>query len=96
MLVVPLVIGVVGRGAEPMALYALVFSKWGVATLIAFAILGFIIGDERMANLLAVIWGTHPVWSRVNSWLEENELAKAALLFALLAFLAGFIWYSFR
>jgi hypothetical protein len=73
MLVVPLIVGIVGRGAESLALYAFVFSKWGVAALIVFAILGFVLGGKRTANLLAVIWGTHPVWSELGGWLEEHQ-----------------------
>ena len=96
MLTVPLVIGIVGRGAEPLALYALVFSKWGVAALIAAATLGFIVGGERMANLFAVVWGTHPIWSEMESWLEEHETAGAALGFAFVALVVGFVWYSFH
>lgn len=95
MLVVPLVIGIVGRGAEPMALYALVFSKWGVGTLIAFAILGFVAGD-RVADFFAVIWGTHPGWCKVRDWFEEHETAAAVLWLVLLTLLVGFLWFIFR
>ena len=96
MLIVPLVIGILGRGAEPLVLYALIFSKWGLATLVASAILGFIVGGERMANLFAVIWGTHPIWSEMGSWLEEHETTAAVLGFTFVALVVGFFWYSFR
>lgn len=96
LLIVPLVIGMIGRGAEPLALYAFVFSKWGLATLVVFAILGFVAGGERMANLFSVIWGTHPIWSEMGDWLEEHETAAAVLGFAFIALVVGFLWYVFR
>src|SRR5688500_5674309 len=96
MLVVPLIVGIVGRGAESLALYAFVFSKWGVAALIVFAILGFVLGGERTATLLAVIWGTHPVWSELGGWLEEHQTVAAVLWFSVVASIVGFFWYSFR
>lgn len=96
MLIVPLATGIVGRGAEPLVLYGLIFSKWGLAILIASAILGFIVGGERMASLFAVVWGTHPIWSEMGSWLEEHETAAAVLGFTVVALVVGFFWYSFR
>jgi hypothetical protein len=96
MLLVPLIVGIVGGGAESLALYAIVFSKWGLATVIVFAITGFILGGERMANVFAAVWGTHPVWSELGSWLEEHETAAAMLGFSLVVLVVGFFWYSFR
>jgi hypothetical protein len=96
MLIVPLLIGIVGRGPEPLVLYALIFSKWGFATLLVSAILGLIVGGARMANLFAVIWGTHPIWSEMGSWLEEHETTAVALGFTFVALVVGFFWYSFR
>lgn len=96
MLIVPLVIGIVGRGAEPLVLYGLIFSKWGLAILITSAILGFIVGGERMANLFGVVWGTHPIWSEMGGWLEEHETIASVLGFIVVALVVGFFWYSFR
>jgi len=96
MLLVPLIVGIIGSGAESLALYAIVFSKWGLATVVVFAITGFILGGERMANVFAAVWGTHPVWSELGGWLEEHETAAAVLGFALVVFVVGFFWYSFR
>jgi len=96
MLLVPLIVGILGTGAEFAALYAVVFSKWGLATVTAFAVAGFILGGERMANVFAVIWGTHPVWARLGGWLEEHDTAAAVLGWALVASVVGFFWYAFR
>lgn len=96
MLLVPLIVGIIGGGADSLALYAIVFSKWGLATVIVFAITGFILGGERMAKVFAAVWGTHAVWSELGGWLEEHETAAAVLGFALVVLGVGFFWYSFR
>ncbi|MDX1375255.1 MAG: hypothetical protein R3357_06805, partial [Burkholderiales bacterium] len=92
----PLIVGIVGGGAESLALYAIVFSKWGLATVTVFAVTGFIFGGERMANIFGVVWGTHPVWSELGCWLEDHETAAAVLGFTLVVLVVGFFWYSFR
>jgi hypothetical protein len=61
LLLVPLFLAVGSGAPELLVLYKFVFSKWGVAALLASSALGFVIGGERMANFFAVIWGTHPV-----------------------------------
>jgi hypothetical protein len=77
-------------------MYAFVFSKWGAATVFGIFTLGFVVGGERMANFFAVIWGTHPFWSELESWLFEHETAATVLGFALVALVVGVFWYSFR
>jgi hypothetical protein len=77
-------------------LFPYVFSKWGAGILLATAVFGFIAGSERTANLFALVWGTHPVWSRVGSWLEGHDTAAAALGWLLVASVVSFCWYLFR
>ena len=93
---VPLVFAMRGPTRELFPLYKFVFSKWGVATLIGSAVIGFVVGGERMANFFAFIWGTHPIWSDIETWLWEHEVAATFIGFALVALVVGFFWYSFR
>ena len=95
LLLVPLIVVIAGP-PEPMVLYKFVFSKWGAAILLGTSVLGFIVGDERMANFFAIIWGTHPFWSELESWLYEHETAAAVIGFALVTLVVGLFWYSFR
>jgi hypothetical protein len=96
LLLVPLILSIGGGSPEPLVLYAFVFSRWGAAILLGTSVLGFIVGDERMANFFAIIWGTHPFWSELEHWLWENETVAAFLGFGVVAMVVGFFWYSFR
>jgi hypothetical protein len=76
-------------GKEKRFMYAFVFLKWGAATVLGLFTLGFVVGGERMANVLAVIWGTRPLWSELEGWLYEHETVAAVLGFALVALVVG-------
>ena len=96
LLLVPLVLAIGSSAPEPLVFYKYVFSKWGAVVLFGSSALGFIVGGERMANFFSVIWGTHPFWSELESWLYEHETVAAFLGFAVVALVVGFFWYSFR
>lgn len=69
LLVLPWVFAANGRGHEPFALYAWVFSKTGLVIIASAAAAGFVLGSERMANVLSFFWGTHPVWE--EEWFQK-------------------------
>ena len=50
-----------------------VFSQTGIAIVGGAALLGFLIGGDRMVTIFSVFWGTHPVWARFNGWLQEKS-----------------------
>ena len=102
LLLVPLILTIAGI-AEALVIYPFVFSKWGVAAILSVATLAFIVGSERMANFLAIIWGTHPFWSELEGWLYElggwlDEHKTAGVFFAVVfgLLVVGIFWYSFR
>ena len=51
---------------------AVVYSETGLAIIGAAALAGACIGGDRMAEFFSVLWGTHPVWSKVGTWLTEK------------------------
>ena len=96
LLLVPLVVSMSSAAPQLLVIYKYVFSKWGVAALLASAVIGFLVGGERMANFFAIIWGTHPFWSELECWLWEHETASALIGWGLVALTVGFFWFSFR
>jgi hypothetical protein len=95
LLIVPGIILLVGPSTPSYwNLYPYAFSKWGAAILVATALFGFAAGGERTANLFAFLWGTHPLWSRLEEWLYQHETAAAALGWLLVLLLVGGFWYA--
>jgi len=52
--------------------YTFVFSKVGLSVVIGAAVVGFCVGSERMANLFSFFWGTHTLWARFGTYLNEK------------------------
>lgn len=42
----------------------LIFSKIGLATILAAFFVGFAVGPDKMAAIFSFFWGTHPVWKQ--------------------------------
>jgi len=72
LIVVPLIFTMVGGSYEPLALYALIFSKTGIVIISVASAIGFSVGSERMANILSLFWGTHPAWK--EEWFQRIAL----------------------
>jgi hypothetical protein len=49
-----------------------VFSKVSIAIVGGAALLGFVIGADRMVTIFSWLWGTHSVWSRFSIWAGEK------------------------
>ena len=81
--VVPLLFTMVSY--EPLALYAVIFSKSGIVVIAVASAIGFSVGSERMVNILSVFWGTHPAWK--EEWFQRIALALVIL------FSAGVVGY---
>lgn len=73
LLVLPWVFAASGRGSEPFLIYAWVFSKSGLFIIASAAVSGFILGSEKMANVLSFFWGTHAVWE--EEWFQNIIVA---------------------
>jgi len=52
--------------------YAFVFSKVGLIVVIGAAVVGFCVGSERMASVFSFFWGTHTLWARFGTYLNEK------------------------
>jgi len=98
----PLVLGISSAMPRVLVMYAFVFSKWGVATVLGVFALGLAVGGERMANVFAIIWGTHPFWSELErslyelgDWLDEHKAVGSLLAVALGLLVVGIFWYGF-
>lgn len=80
-----------------------VFSKSSLAIVGGAALLGFVIGGDRMVAIFSALWGTHSVWARFNTWLgekleplnEEYNVATPWLIAALLI-CAVAAWFLFK
>jgi hypothetical protein len=88
LLILPFVVAALGRGSEPFALYALVFSKWGAGAIGGAFLIGFAIGSERMAEFFSFMWGTHPFWKKVEYWFHEHENLG---VFLIILFMIGLV-----
>lgn len=80
-----------------------VFSKASLAIVGGAALLGFVIGGDRMVTIFSTLWGTHSVWTRFNTWLGEkleplNEEYNVATpwLIAALVICALAAWFMFK
>lgn len=78
LLVLPWVFVAMGRAGEPLALYAWVFSKVGLAIISVATAAGFVLGSERMANVFSFFWGTHPVWE--EDWFQRLAAALVVVV----------------
>ena len=96
LLLFPILVLLASPNLEPLALYGYVFSKWGAAIILVASALGFAVGGERTANFFALIWGTHPFWSELESWLYEHGRTTILLGWTIVVLVVGFFWYSFR
>ena len=56
----------------PEFIIGTVFSKVSLAIVGGAALLGFVIGADRMVAIFSWLWGTHSVWARFNAWLGEK------------------------
>jgi hypothetical protein len=60
-----------GRFRFAETYHALVFSKTGFAIICGTAVVGFLVGAERVANIFSFFWGTHSFWSRAENQVEN-------------------------
>ena len=97
----PIALFVLLGGTElSLYLYAVMFSKIGIALVLAAGMLGFWLGGERMANIFGFLWGTHSLWTRVGAYLNdkadvlrtEHNLSLPALLVLVVLVIAFVIW----
>ena len=102
LLLVPLIVSMGTATPQLFVIYKFVFSKWGAATLLGSAVIGFLVGGERMANFFAIIWGTHPFWSKLEGWLyelggwlDDHKTVGTFLAIAIGLLVVGVFWYSF-
>jgi len=102
LLLVPLIVSMSTAAPQLFVIYKFVFSKWGAATLLGSAVIGFLVGGERMANFFAIIWGTHPFWSKLEGWLyelggwlDDHKTVGTFLAIAIGLLVVGVFWYSF-
>ena len=73
------------------AWYILVASNLGISILALAAVAGFFVSSDRLAAGFSFFWGTHSVWSRVESWIEDrlrNHGERLVPLWATVAILA--------
>jgi len=69
-----------GGSYEPLALYALIFSKIGIVIIFVASAIGFSVGSEIMANILSLFWGTHPAWK--EEWFQRIALGLVIIFTA--------------
>ena len=71
-----------GRGSE--GIYRTVFSDYGLLSLPAVFLLGFLAGPRKLAIGLSFFWGTHPKWKQ-EPWRTRTILLLFLLLTVYLA-----------
>ena len=102
-----ILIAVFGRPSDSLGvagfIISTVFSKVSLAIVAGAALLGFVIGGDRMVAIFSALWGTHSVWTRFNAWLGEkleplNEEYNVATpwLIAALIICAVAAWFVFK
>ena len=102
-----ILIAVFGRADDSLGVagfvISTVFSKVSLAIVGSAALLGFVIGGDRMVAIFSALWGTHSVWRRFNAWLGEkleplNEEYNVATpyLVAALIICAVAAWFVFK
>ena len=103
LLLVPLIVSMSTAAPQLFVIYKFVFSKWGAATLLGSAVIGFLVGGERMANFFGIIGGTHPFWSKLGGrlyelgdWLDDHKTVGAFLAIAIGLLIVGVFWYNFH
>ena len=58
--------------ASAKLIATVVYSETGLAIIGAAALAGACLGGDRMVEFFSVLWGTHPIWSRVGTWVSEK------------------------
>ena len=72
---------------SPGWLFELFLSKISLALIAASALLGFVLGAERMSNVLSVFWGTSELWN--EAWFNKvMACVVVAILVLVIAHLA--------
>lgn len=63
-----------GTGAPDLVvhLYSFMSAKGAIIVIVIASLGGFCLGLERMANIFALLWGTHKFWTIFAAYLEDK------------------------
>jgi|GEM_PF-3458030 hypothetical protein len=77
LLLLPLAFSRTGSG-KSLLLYSWLFSWTGAFVLLGFAMLGYLLSDEKIEGIFSLLWGTHAIYK--NRWFQFLVIAVITIL----------------